>query len=107
LVETHLKVLFDCEAGEDVVGLWDEANAASDELVCLESRDVVTVEGNAPTANVDKSEDCLEEGGFSGTVRSDDANEFTLVGIKVGSVKDVDSWQVAGEEVFCLDYGNF
>ena len=87
--------------------MWNEPDTACDELVGLETSDVIAVERDSPASNIDEAKDCLEECRLTSAVRSDDSDEFALVGVKVRAVEDVHPGKVSGEEILCLDDGNF
>jgi hypothetical protein len=48
--------------------------------------------------NLHEPKECLEERRFAGTVGSDDADQFALMAVQVGTVEDIDARQVAADQ---------
>ena len=89
LIEPHLKVFFDRQAGEDVVILRNHPHAPVDELVRLQSGDIFAHQQDLTIANFHLTEDRLQQRRLTGTVRADDTDQFALAGSQGAPVQDV------------------
>ena len=98
LIGTHLHVFFDGEGGKDIVVLWNKAHTTSHELVGSKVGDVFIAKGDRTGVNVNQPKKGLQEGGLTRTIGSDNAHQFTFMGVKIGFVEDVDAWKVSGHE---------
>src|SRR5690606_27600157 len=103
LESPHLEVLFDGERREDIVRLGNKADAHADELVSATIRDRLPAKSDVTRANGHEPEQRFEECRLSGAVRSDDADELAFSNRHRTAVEDVDAWQVAGDQIGCLE----
>ena len=99
LVDAHLEVLLDGEAGEDVVVLRDHSHTTLDQLVCLQASDVFAVEGDVAIPNLHLTKNRLQKSGLTRSVGADDADELTLPSFQVAPVQDVYSGEVSGDKI--------
>ena len=103
MVQTHLQVLFDSQARKDVVVLGHKTHAFCHQPVGCETRNVVAVEQDVATPNLDLPEDCFEKSRLTSAVWPDNSDQFALSGSERALVENVHTREVASRQVLHLD----
>jgi hypothetical protein len=97
--EAHAEVVLDRECAEHVARLGHVADAARDQPVGGQRRDVLAGERHRAAPHRHQPEHRLDERRLAGAVRPDHADDLAVVEGQVAAVQDVDAGQVAGDEV--------
>ena len=97
-----LEIVPDGEVGEDAAALLHDGDAAVGELAGGEGGDVLAFEDDLAATDGYHVHDGLTEGGFAGTVETDDAHSFALLHFHGNAAKYVDAFLIAAPEVVYL-----